>query len=228
MSGYGHEPQRSRGLPRPIVLACGGLLLAGVAGSIVVAKPWQSDEIVAETASGEAAADVASGEPAAPMDETAMDANMSLPLEGQADELERLGEAAEAAVDAAAAPPVGTEQVGPRKSLAAAPVVAEFSCRVNGTEVAAALCITGTSDAPGGSLRVTSADRVVRYSPNEVFGVLSGNRARLSLSGNYRVEAQSNADPDYTLRLVVYRGSEVVYQNEGSAYDTLIASAATE
>jgi len=204
--------RRDKGLPSGITFLCGAVLFAGLGFSLF----GTFGDVPVAAAEITAADDVASAEetetPVAV--ETAADA-----LEAAADALEAEGEAAEAALSDDTATSYETSA-----PVAAPPAVATVSCRVQGMEIEAWRCIAPTGSVDnGGYLKLAGGGEVRRYGSTEVMRLLSGRAARVTLPGDYNLEIQSNGDSDYTLRVEIESAGSVVYQDEGSAYDTLRA-----
>jgi hypothetical protein len=217
---YWAPERRERGLPKPLIFVCGGILVLGFAGSVAAAVfPFGSSaKAEAETTAN------------APMDEDdgSATANVSEDLNTAATEATNNADAAlaQAASDMNAADSSGTDENASAAIETQEPAYALISCRVQGMALEASRCIAPTGDSdPGGFVRISGGGSLRRYGPNEVYGLLSGSPARIPLAGDYAIAVQANGDSDYTLRMEVYRGSQRVYQNEGSSFDTLSASA---
>jgi hypothetical protein len=192
---------RQKGLPAPISALCGAILLAGLGWTLF-------GGFGAPTAAALAADSTLAGSELPPE----IDGMSNISVDDTLD-------AAAAAVEGS------TSALGTVEASVAEPAVAVLTCRVQSMAVDAWRCIYPANEYDsGGYLKVNSGGQITRYGPNEVMSILSGSTARLELAGNYSVEAQTNGDSDYTLRLEIQRGGGVIYQDEGSEYDTLRVS----
>lgn len=218
---YWAPERREHGLPRPLIVVCAAILALGLIGSIIAA-------FVPIGSSAKAEAETTAN---APMDEDdgSAAANVSEDLNTAATEATNNANAAlaQAASDLNATDSSSTVETASPTTESQEPAYALISCRVQGIALEASRCIAPTGDSdPGGYVRISGGGSLRRYGPNEVSGLLSGSPARIPLAGDYAIDVQANGDSDYTLRMEVYRGSQRVYQNEGSSFDTLSASAA--
>lgn len=103
-------------------------------------------------------------------------------------------------------------------------LTAVLSCTVNGTPLGVAACFTGDSTSPDGSLKITNGGEVKQYSLADIYSEMNQPYVRLELSEPFSIQAQSNGDSGYVLRVELRNGNEVVLQDEVASFGVISMS----
>lgn len=95
-------------------------------------------------------------------------------------------------------------------------VVAYISCEFSGTKMHPMLCFEGTN------IKISDKNGVRMFTQHNVnsAGIVVGNQLQVPLSGEFKISAQ-NGSTDFHLRLKIFQGSEVIYEDMAGAYRTL-------
>jgi hypothetical protein len=108
---------------------------------------------------------------------------------------------------------------------AAQTLTAVFTCKLEGEPLSMSACFSGSSDSPGGSIKIQMGSQTKEYTAMDIVQTFPGVSAAIPLGESYNVVGQMNGADGMVLRLEIRDGTgKSIYSDETSGFGVVTAS----